>query len=263
MRQTVVLLFCAGLLGSCCEPPAAQGDEGQVCYPNDTCNVGLTCIGGHCLGPDENCGNTICESNETELSCPADCSNGTCGNDIIDDNNAEVCDGSELDGQTCVSLGHFGGTLACTANCMDFDETGCHSCGDSVIQIPEVCDASNLGGLTCLDVGYLSGTLACSPDCISHDTSECTSSCEEVDCDTCMSSSCALAACASEIATCENNSDCLALYQCLEGCTDINCQTNCNNQYPQGITDYMAARSCLVCDPNICFDECNGANDCP
>jgi hypothetical protein len=263
MRWTAVLLICAGLLGSCCEGPAAQGNEGQACYPNDTCNVGFDCIGGVCLGPGVNCGNTVCDADETALSCPVDCGNGSCGNGVIDADADEVCDGSALNDQTCAALGHVGGALACGPDCLDFDETSCHSCGDSVIQIPEVCDATNLGGLTCLDVGYLSGTLVCGPDCLSHDTSACTTTCEALDCSTCLGSDCARAACASEIAACDANSDCLSLGQCLQFCSDVNCQTNCANQFPQGVTDYMAARNCLVCDPDVCFDECDGTDECP
>ena len=46
---------------------------------------------------------------------------GICGDDIIDA--GEDCDGTDLAGVTCNSLGHAGGTLLCSA-CV-FDETGC------------------------------------------------------------------------------------------------------------------------------------------
>jgi len=263
MRQTLLLLLCAGLLGSCCDTPAAQGDEGQNCYPNDTCNVGFDCVSGRCVGPGADCPNGICDPDETALSCPSDCGSGRCGNGVIEQDADEVCDGSELADQTCVSLGHLGGTLACGADCMDFDETGCHSCGDVIIQMPEVCDASNLGGLTCLDVGFVSGTLACAANCLDHDTTGCSNTCETADCSSCMGSECARASCEGELVTCEDNAECVSLGQCLLPCTDVNCQTNCQSQFPLGVTDYMAARSCLVCDPDVCYDECNGANECP
>jgi hypothetical protein len=50
------------------------------------------------------------------------CSN--CGNDAVD--TGEVCDGDNLAGATCASVGPFsGGRLACAA-CASFDTSGCH-----------------------------------------------------------------------------------------------------------------------------------------
>ncbi|MCA9516599.1 MAG: lamin tail domain-containing protein [Myxococcales bacterium] len=37
----------------------------------------------------------------------------------------EVCDGDDLDGQTCAALGYASGTLACDTDCMGFDTSGC------------------------------------------------------------------------------------------------------------------------------------------
>ena len=56
--------------------------------------------------------------------------NGTvthvCGDGVITE--GEECDGSNLDGKTCVSLGYTGGTLACKADCT-FDKSACTSGG--------------------------------------------------------------------------------------------------------------------------------------
>jgi hypothetical protein len=38
---------------------------------------------------------------------------------------AEVCDGADLRGATCASLGHAPGTLACAADCTGYDATAC------------------------------------------------------------------------------------------------------------------------------------------
>ena len=46
-----------------------------------------------------------------------------CGDATV--NGFEVCDGSDLAGETCETLGYDGGTLACAADCGDFDATGC------------------------------------------------------------------------------------------------------------------------------------------
>ena len=263
MRQFVALILCAGWLGSCCTDPAAQGDEGQACYPNDTCNIGLTCVSGQCEGPGADCGDGVCDTSETALSCPSDCGAGSCGDGIVDGDLNEVCDGTELGGQTCLSLGHLDGTLACDADCADFDEGGCHSCGDVVIQIPEICDASNLGGLTCRDVGFASGTLACAEDCLSHVTTDCSNTCVAANCTACIASPCAQDACSVELDACNANADCLSLYQCLQLCSDAACESSCNIQFSLGVTDYEAAQACLVCDADVCASECIGTFTCP
>ena len=43
-------------------------------------------------------------------------SGGQCGNGVVDQS-SETCDGSDLDGATCRSLGFGGGTLGCSSSC--------------------------------------------------------------------------------------------------------------------------------------------------
>jgi hypothetical protein len=50
-----------------------------------------------------------------------------CDGDVKDD--SEVCDGSDLGGQTCGGRGYNGGTLACAADCLSLDESGCYYSG--------------------------------------------------------------------------------------------------------------------------------------
>src|SRR4029077_2758412 len=86
----------------------------------------------------------------------------------------EDCDGTDLGGQTCTSLGFGGGTLACAADCT-FDTRGCAaaSCGDGVVGVGEACDpggiggaSASFGGATCASLGYpLGGSLVCTADC--------------------------------------------------------------------------------------------------
>src|SRR5690606_20870569 len=55
-----------------------------------------------------------------------------CGDGVR--NGPEQCEGASLGGQTCVSLGYAGGSLACSALCT-FNTAGCDSddvCGDGV-----------------------------------------------------------------------------------------------------------------------------------
>jgi hypothetical protein len=48
-----------------------------------------------------------------------------CGNSSAE--GSEVCDGSDLKGATCTSLGQGGGVLACAADCHSFATSGCDS----------------------------------------------------------------------------------------------------------------------------------------
>ncbi|MDQ2694349.1 MAG: hypothetical protein M3Z21_03030, partial [Pseudomonadota bacterium] len=97
-----------------------------------------------------------------------------CGDGVVNQG-FEACDGADLAGQSCGSLGFGGGPLTCTAGCT-FDTSGCAvapSCGDNVINQPsEICDGSELGGATCEDLGFLGGMLACGADC-TFDASGC------------------------------------------------------------------------------------------
>lgn len=269
MRPTVSLLLCSlccSLALTTCTRTPDWGDEGEECYPNDTCNAGFACIDGRCESLTADCGNGVCDPDETQSSCPQDCNNGSCGNDIIDP--AEACDGSQLAGHTCATLPDHdfsGGTLACLGDCSAFDTTHCSTtvCGDLVINIPEVCDASNIGGRTCVDEGYLTGTLGCSADCLSFDTTRCSMSCDEADCPTCLTSLCAITACQAEWASCQASPECLAIVNCLSGCYNVTCKDQCVSLHPQGAIAFDAIWSCLVCSPSLCRDECQDSAICP
>jgi len=86
----------------------------------------------------------------------------------------EECDGDDLGGATCVTLGFPGGTLACRADCT-LDTTGCTPdvCGDGVLGPGEACDPGGIDGApasfgdeTCATRGFpAGGTLACTGGC--------------------------------------------------------------------------------------------------
>ncbi len=110
------------------------------------------------------------------LSCTSGCLFDTagctpppdCGNMTIDA--SEDCDGADLGGETCESLGQgfVGGTLACGAGCA-FDTSGCTAppdCGTGTIEPGEECDPPAWGMGTCLsEAGLVSGTLGCTGGC--------------------------------------------------------------------------------------------------
>ena len=87
-----------------------------------------------------------------------------CGDNVKD--SGEVCDGTDLNNQTCITQGFTSGTLACAADCLSFNTSGCSTnlCGNGNIDGNEQCDGVNLNGATCGSQGYSSctGTPSCS-----------------------------------------------------------------------------------------------------
>ncbi|MBU1238199.1 hypothetical protein KKF84_16080, partial [Myxococcota bacterium] len=86
---------------------------------------------------NENNINNVNNSNNTN-----NVNNLSCGNGLLDE--GESCDGTNLNDQTCQSVGSTfnGGTLACNTNCT-WDVSGCSTgeevCGDGAVEGLEVC----------------------------------------------------------------------------------------------------------------------------
>jgi hypothetical protein len=67
--------------------------------------------------------NGVCEAfaGEDSFNCPSDCFSSNpppvtnCGNGVID--SSEQCDGGNLNGKACSSIGYSGGTLSCNSDC--------------------------------------------------------------------------------------------------------------------------------------------------
>ena len=132
---------------------------------------------------------------------------GQCGN--VTREAGEACDGADIGGFTCSSIGYASGTLVCQPSCL-FDFSGCVAkpvcgngvveineecddgaqnsdtvpeacrtnckrafCGDGVIDIYEDCEGNNLSGLTCVLLGYDGGSLKCDPVYCEFDDSRC------------------------------------------------------------------------------------------
>jgi hypothetical protein len=104
--------------------------------------------------PGEACGTvTTTTTPVTTTTIPV-----TCGNGMLDP--GEQCDAAALAGETCVSRGFSGGTLACAASCT-FDVSGCtappSTCTvDMDASCPDagpVCGATFAGGSGCLFEG--------------------------------------------------------------------------------------------------------------
>jgi hypothetical protein len=163
---------CGGFDTSRCE------GTGPVC--GDGAITGLEVCDGDELG-GHNCVSQGFLSGE--LACAADClafdasgCEGTgpvCGNGVLE--GTEVCDGANLDGQTCATQGFLAGVLACATNCLAFDASGCEGtgCGNGVIEGDELCDGAALSGQTCETQGFVGGVLACATNCLAWDTTAC------------------------------------------------------------------------------------------
>ncbi len=143
----------------------------------DRCGDGFIDPGEECDGselPAADCAALGYYENGT-LRCSSDCTldvsgcrGGRCGDGVIQSVQGERCEGTNLAGESCETLGLVGGTLACAADCR-FDISGCIGqaiCGDGIITSPiEQCDGTNLDGETCISLGYYGGALRCGNDC--------------------------------------------------------------------------------------------------
>ncbi len=110
---------------------------------------------------------------------PAGCSSHRIGAILCGDNIAqgrEICDGTDLKGETCESLGLGSGVLACLPDCSGFNTSGCFKageCGNNIAEYDEACDGTDLRSETCASFGFNSGQLACLSDCSDFDISGC------------------------------------------------------------------------------------------
>lgn len=69
-----------------------------------------------------------------------------CGDNVAAQN--EVCDGTDLDGATCVSLGNTGGTLACEDDCTAYDTNLCvNATANVTVAVAAAAGGPSTGGI--------------------------------------------------------------------------------------------------------------------
>jgi len=129
------------------------------------CGDGNTDVGNEVCdqGPDNG---TACPYATSCSRCNASCTQlmpltgPSCGDGVIQAANNEQCDGANINGATCASLGYASGTPTCypktdPVNGCRFNVTPCvPTCGNSTIETGEQCDTANLNGASCSTLGY-------------------------------------------------------------------------------------------------------------
>ena len=175
------LIAVVVVMAGCVQSASVVCGDG-VCPEGTTCDVAL----GRCLTPAEldACDGLAEGAVCTVAGARGECRAGACEQAVCGDGRAtgaEACDGDELAGASCASLGFSGETsgLRCNELCR-FETTGCTGiCGDGVRDGSEMCDGANPDGVTCQDRGFYDpgpGPLTCNGLC-GWDTSGCTGSC--------------------------------------------------------------------------------------
>jgi cysteine-rich repeat protein len=128
-------------------------DSGEACDGDNL--AGETCVGRGFTAGQLRCSST-CQLDESPCTtCGNGTAEGTSGQDGY-----EECDGPDLRGATCNSLGKAEGSLQCGASCT-YDISRCSGvlCGNAVLDAGEACDDGN----------QLSGD-GCSGDCRSDES---------------------------------------------------------------------------------------------
>ena len=143
-----------------------------------SCNASCTVVDTtNCLANSSDPSDVSDASDPTDATDPTTTTDPTdpepeaeCGNGVME--TGETCDGLDLGGSSCETLGFATGNLACLDDCSGFDTSDCtddvSQCGDGVIDEGELCDGEALGGVTCETVGYAGGTLGCQDDCSAY-----------------------------------------------------------------------------------------------
>ncbi|MFH2005027.1 MAG: hypothetical protein ABI333_00440 [bacterium] len=174
-RSACVFAAVAALVGGCLELGDIECAGGWVCPPDTICYVptqscapravgqvcrgkadgvdcwfpgagpGYQCAGELCVPTADDaavCGNGVleraeqCEDGNAQdgNGCSAGCRHEVCKDGVV--TGLETCDGSELGGVGCDSLGFAVGSVGCGSNCRVV-QTGCSTCGDGACETAE------------------------------------------------------------------------------------------------------------------------------
>ncbi|MEM9452630.1 MAG: lamin tail domain-containing protein [Myxococcota bacterium] len=154
--------------------PEFPGIEGFLPESSSTAGESSSGVGSSVdEGSSSGEGSTSVPSVASSESSTSDIIMIVCGDGLVQGN--EDCDGDDLNGEDCESLGYPGGRLLCADDC-SFDEASCERCGNGMVDEGEQCDLEQFGGLSCqtkvVGGGFDNGELICLPNC-TIDTSGC------------------------------------------------------------------------------------------
>jgi len=95
-----------------------SGDESSAECGDDFLDSGEECDDGssNTDDPDTDCYGEINYCDESCSEITANCDT-YCGDSLINSSEGEQCDTTNLNGQTCQTLGYFSGNLSCSSNC--------------------------------------------------------------------------------------------------------------------------------------------------
>jgi cysteine-rich repeat protein len=153
-------------VGESCDDGNRRAGDGCAadCRSTESCGNGVVDVNESCdCGTSDDTKNNRCEgfnSDDTSSECTTQCVIRSCGDGVK--NGLEDCDGADLAGADCQSVGLYGGALTCSSQCR-LDVSACQRCGDGIINGPEVCDGSSAG--ECVDFSGDYGVARCSAIC--------------------------------------------------------------------------------------------------
>ncbi len=145
--------MCMGQGGDCCVPNGTPGCENGICEAS-VCALDPFC----CSDTWDDICSAAAFQNPDCFGASASCPTGleVCGNDMTEI--TEQCDGMDLSGQDCVSLGFVGGgTLACAADC-SFDILGCDTGDCCAVNGSPGCDDPSCEAAVCAIDGFCCDT---------------------------------------------------------------------------------------------------------
>jgi hypothetical protein len=158
-------VLCSGV-----QPPVPTCGNGVIDgETRERCEIG-NLLGQTCQSRGFDFGTLACDPRTCQLDTSGCGFGPSCGNGVVE-LEAESCDGGDLAGQSCRSLGLGRGTLRCSPGC-SFDTRDCRLCGDGRVHANEACDGTRLQGQSCVSLGYSGGALGCHGDC-SFDVGSC------------------------------------------------------------------------------------------
>jgi hypothetical protein len=137
--------------GPCCSAHGSSGCDDDVGCEDTVCALDASCC-------------NVAES--WDAGCvavaAANCAPciGVCGNGLVDDDD-EVCDGDNLDGETCLSQGFAFGTLGCAPDCT-FETASCGNydgdCCSAHVSPDPGCEDGNCTAFICGNDGFCCNT---------------------------------------------------------------------------------------------------------